>query len=449
MALEQEKTDYSVVNGFILSALAYLVITMLVGILASFQFIWPDWAAGIPYLSFGRIRPIHTNGTLFGWLTTGYIGFWYYAIPRLCNTPLYSNKLAKISLVLWNIIILSAVVTFALGMSQGKEYAELILPIDALVVVTWVIILINIFATIAKRKEKQMYVTVWYTMGTLVWVALVYIIGNNPFYSGINDANINWFYGHNAVGLLFTASGVGMGYYFIPKAAKTPLWNHTLSMIGFWGLGFIYVWTGSHHLIYSPVPEWIQTMGIMFSILLIIPTMAVIINFYMTVKGKWYEMNTNVPLKFLMVGTTMYLLTCLQGPFQSLRTVSQITHFTDWVVGHVHMAMVGFASFMMFGSIYYMIPQIAKRPLWSEKAANWHFWLTLIGLTGYMVSMWVIGVIQGTMWKDVSIPFVETVIVSVPYWKVRTISGVLMVSAQFIFVYNIVKTLYQKTSDIS
>jgi len=448
MALEQ-KTDYGVVNGFILSALAYLVITMLVGVLASFQFIWPDWASGIPYLSYGRIRPIHTNGTLFGWLTTGFIGFWYYAIPRLCNTKLYSKKLAWLSLVLWNIIILSAVVTLALGMNQGKEYAELILPIDVLVVVTWVIILINIFATIAKRKEKQMYVTVWYTMGTLVWVALVYIIGNNPMYTGINDANINWFYGHNAVGLLFTTSGVGMGYYFIPKAAKTPLWNHTLSMIGFWGLGFIYVWTGAHHLVYSPVPEWIQTMGIMFSILLIIPTMAVIINFYMTVKGKWYEMNTNVPLKFLMVGTTMYLLTCLQGPFQSLRTVSQITHFTDWVVGHVHMAMAGFATFMMFGAIYYMVPQIVKRPLWSEKAANWHFWLTLIGLTGYMVSLWVIGVIQGTMWKDVSIPFVETVIISVPYWKVRTVSGILMVSAQFIFVYNIVKTLFQKTSDAS
>jgi len=425
--LQMEKEDCNIVNGFILSAMAYLIISMLVGLLASLQFIWPSWSAGIPYLSFGRIRPIHTNGTLFGWLTTGYIGFWYYAVPRLCNTPLYSKKLAKISLVLWNIIILSAVVTFALGMNQGK--------------VTWVIILINIFATIAQRKEKQMYVTLWYTMGTLIWVALVYIIGNNPYYKGINDANINWFYGHNAVGLLFTTSGVSMGYYFIPKSAKTPLWNHLLSMIGFWALGFIYVWTGAHHLIYSPVPEWIQTIGIVFSILLIIPTMAVITNFYMTVKGQWHQMNTNVPLKFLMIGTTMYLLTCLQGPFQALRTVSQITHFTDWTVGHVHMAMVGFASYMMFGAIYYMVPKISKRPLWSEKAANWHFWLTLIGLVGYMVSLWIAGVIQGTMWKDISIPFVETVRVSVPYWKIRTVSGAVMFFAQFLFAYNIIKTL--------
>ncbi|MDF1563648.1 MAG: cbb3-type cytochrome c oxidase subunit I [Deltaproteobacteria bacterium] len=429
--------------GFIVSSVVFFVITVLVGVLVSLKFIWPEFMGTAPWLTFGRMRPLHVNGVLFGWLLAADIGVLFYMVPRLCGNKLWSEKLGLATLLLFDLIILAAVFTTLGGYTQGLEYAELPFVLDVGVTLAWVMFGVNIFATIATRKHEKLYVSLWYTMGAVIWTAFVWITGNfaTELFTGINQANLNWFFVHNAVGLIFTPLGVAIAYYFIPKSAQAPLYSHKLSMIGFWSIAFIYVWTGAHHMIHGPISQWLQTVAILFSVMLIIPVWTVIVNFFGTVAGRWDVVKQEPILKFLMTGTTFYLLTCFQGPMHSLRTVSAIVSKTDWVVGHAHMAVLGaFSSFAMAG-VLFAVPEMAGRKLHSKKLANQAFWLFLTGGLIYYVSLWVGGFIQGLQWNDTAIPFIDTVKSMRPYWIARSFSGLLILTAVGLFLYNIVRTL--------
>lgn len=424
---------------FMYFSIIFFMVTILVGLTMAIKFIFPDFLGGIAALSFGRIRAIHTNGVLFGWLLAANMGLAYYVVPRLTGTKLFSEKLGMATLGLWVFIILGAVVTLASGDTQAREYLELNWWLDVLVTIAWVLFAVNIIATIAKRKYEQMYVSLWYIMGTIFWTAILWIVGNLPVYSGVNDANVNWWFGHNAVGLIFTPMGVAMAYYFIPKATGNPLYSHKLSIIGFWTIAFLYIWNGAHHILFGPVPTWLQTVAILFSVSLLIPVWTVIANFFGTLRGKWAQGNYIV--KFLLAGTVFYLLTCFQGPMHSLRSVNQIVSKTDWIVGHAHMAVFGAFSFFAIAGIYFALPKILKRPMFSDRLAEWHFWLSFIGFLGFAISLWIGGFIQGLQWMDYTISFLDTVKAMFPYYLVRMFSAFLMVGAQLIFAINVYKTV--------
>ncbi len=423
---------------FIYTSIVFFLVTILIGLIMASRFLWPDFLGGVSWLSFGRIRPIHTNGVLFGWLLAANMGLAYYVVPRLAGVKLYSEKLGVATLVLWIVIILGAVATLAAGDTQAKEYLELDTTLDILVTVAWVMFAVNMFATIGKRAYKQMYVSLWYLMGTIVWTAVLWIVANMPVYSGVNDANVNWWFGHNAVGLIFTPMGLSMAYYFIPKSTNNPLYSHKLSIIGFWTIAFLYIWNGAHHILFGPIPTWLQTVAILFSVSLLIPVWTVVTNFFGTLRGKWAQGNYIV--KFLLAGTVFYLLTCFQGPMHSLRTVNQIVSKTDWIVGHAHMAVFGAFSFFAMAGIYYALPRILNRPLFSDRLAEWHFWLSFVGFLGFAVSLWIGGFVQGLQWMDYTISFVDTVKAMFPYYAVRWVSAILMVTAQCLFAFNILKT---------
>jgi cytochrome c oxidase cbb3-type subunit 1 len=356
---------------------------------------------------------------------------------------LWSEKLGVATAILWNLIILSAVVALPMGLNKGWEYAELPTFTSVMVVIAWVLFGINIFATIAGRKYQQMYVTVWYMMGCILWTAFVYTTGNVAvfFTTGTNQANLNWMYVHNAVGLIFTPIGLGIAYYFIPKSSDTPLYSHRLSMVGFWSLAFVYVWTGAHHMIHGPISQWLQTIAITFSLMLLIPVWAVVYNFFATLKGQMQQLRDNVPLKFLLTGTVFYLLTCFQGPMHSLRSVNAIVSKTDWIPGHAHMALLGCFSFYAIAGTYYAVPRMWRIPLFSDKLANWTFWLMLIGGIGFFTTLWLGGFWQGWQWNNPAIPFIDTVVALKPVWLVRFFCGSLIFCGIVSFGYNIMATV--------
>jgi len=425
---------------FIYTAVTFFLVTILIGLLMATRFVFPEFLGGIAAISSGRIRPIHTNGVLFGWLLAANMGLAFFVVPRLCGTKLYSEKLGLATLGLWVVIILGAVVTLASGDTQAKEYLELNTTLDILVTIAWVMFAVNMFVTIAKRSKEreQMYVSLWYLMGTLLWTAVLWIVGNLPVYSGVNDANVNWWFGHNAVGLIFTPMGLAMAYYYIPKSTGNPLYSHRLSIIGFWTIAFLYIWNGAHHIIFGPIPTWLQTVAILFSISLLIPVWTAVTNFYGTLRGKWAQ--GNYVVKFLVAGTTFYLLTCFQGPMHSLRTVNQIVSKTDWIIGHAHMAVFGAFSFFAMAGIYYTLPRILRRPMYSDRLGEWHFWLSFVGFLGFAVSLWIGGFVQGLQWMNYTISFLDTVKAMSPYYVVRLFSALIMIVAQLLFAFNVLKT---------
>ncbi len=425
---------------FTYTAVLFFLITILVGFVMAIKFVFPEFLGGLGILSFGRIRPIHTNGVLFGWLLAANMGLCYYIVPRLCGTRLFSEKLGIATLVIWIFVVLSAVVTLAAGQTQAREYLELVWWLDALVAVAWVLFAVNIFATIAKRKRPQMYVSLWYIMGTILWTTILWVVGNLPVYSGVNDANVNWWFGHNAVGLIFTPVGVALAYYFIPKSTGNPLYSHKLSLIGFWTIAFLYIWNGAHHILFGPIPVWLQTVAILFSVSLLIPVWTVIANFFGTLRGKWAQ--GNYVVKFLLAGTVFYLLTCFQGPMHSLRSVNQIVSKTDWIVGHAHMAVFGAFTFFAIAGIYFSLPRmLGKKSVYSERLGEWHFWLSFVGFLGFAVSLWIGGFLQGLQWMDFKLSFLDTVKTMSPYYVVRLFSAVVMMLGQLVFAVNIVKTV--------
>jgi len=427
---------------FVTSSVAYFFIVGIVALIIAAKFCWPEFMGTTAILTYGRMRPLHVNGMLFGWLLACDMGLTYYVIPRLCGVKLWSEKLGVATAILWNIIILGAVVSLLAGRNFGLEYAELETPLAVLVVVAWLMFGANVFMTVANRKHQAMYVTIWYIMGCVLWTAFVYLTGKFAvlFVTGVNQANLNWMYVHNAVGLIFTPVGLGLAYYFIPRASNTPLHSHKLSMVGFWSLAFVYVWTGAHHMLHGPISQWLQTIAIAFSLMLLIPVWAVVYNLFATMKGQWHQLRENVPLKFLMSGVVFYLLTCFQGPMHSLRTVNAIVSKTDWIPGHAHMALLGCFSFFAIAGTYYTVPRMWGKPLFSQALANWSYWMLMIGGLGFFVTLWLGGFWQGWQWNNVAIPFIDTVKALQPIWLVRFFSGVMMFSGIVMFAYNVMAT---------
>lgn len=456
--------DGSAARRFILSGVVWLIIGSAVGVIVAIKMSVPDFLGGIPWLSFGRIRPIHTNGQLFGWLSMVQIGLSLYVLTKLTRVRLYSERLANLVMWVWNLTVVLAVITLASGMNQGREYAELIWPLDILVLIGLGLLAFDIFMTVLRRQERQIYVSLWYIMGSFVWMPLIYFIGNvvwitpwnagpgAPYggaLTGVNDANINWFYGHNVLGLWFTTSGVASIYYLLPVTARTPLYSHRLSLIGFWTIGTFYIWTGAHHLVWGPVPYWLQTVAIIFSVLLIIPVSTVVVNFLGTMRGRWDLLIKSPPIRFFITGTVFYLITCLQGPTQALRSVSQVVKFTNWVPGHAHLALFGTFSFMAFGGVYYVLPRLlGRRSMARPTLVEWQYWIAVIGFFGFATSLWVGGLVQGAMWIA-GTPFLEAVRAQSPYYLVRAISGVFMFASVLIFAYNVYATALGRGEEVA
>ncbi|MDF2628002.1 MAG: cytochrome oxidase heme b and copper-binding subunit [Symbiobacteriaceae bacterium] len=436
-------------RNFYYTAVLWMAIGMSFGLFAALLLVLPDLVKEVPileYFTFGRVRPVHTNLVMFGWLSGAYFATLFYMVPRLAGVKLYSERLGNFTVLFHNLLMTSYGVVLLFGRTMGREYAEQPWINKMLTVVMFGLVAYNVIMTFATRKEKELYVTAWYMLGAVITTPVVYIIGNqflfpnNPI-AGVNDSVANWFYGHNILGYWFTPVGIGAVYYLLPKMTGAPVWSHRLSMIGFWVIFFVYGPTGAHHLVNGPVPYWLQTVAIAFSVTLIIPVWTVLTNFYGTLNGRWGAVKESVPLKFLVSAMVFYFITCFQGPMQALRSVSAITHFTNWVVGHAHLALLGTFSFIMFASIYYALPRLTGREIWSAKLMEWHYWLSLIGFTLFFVSLTIGGLVQGSHWAlNQSSSFITSVIQQKPYHIARAVGGTMILSAQFLFIYNIFKS---------
>ncbi len=451
-------SEWSASRNWLLSAIFWLTIADFVGLIAAIEMFSPDSFAGISWLAFGRLRQLHTNGVLFMWLSMAQIGAFYYIVPKLCGTKLHSELLGNIMMVLWNFAGIVGYLTLANGLTQGREYAEFIWPVDIMVMVGILGTGYNIFRTILNRKEKKLFVSLWYIMGTMIWLPTLYFIGNvmwEPILNagrsniagfpsgslqGIDDVIWQWFYGHNILGYWFTASGVAITYYIIPVIIRAPLYSHLLSLIGFWSIAFMYGLVGQHHILQSPTPGWLKTLATLGSFGLFIPVFTFLANIWLTMRGKWGKIYESLPLKFMIVGTIFYFITCVQGPFQSVQGFNRLIHFTSWIVGHAHLALLGTFSFMMMGAIYYIIPVVMRRRIHNPGLAEVQFWLITIGFLLMMISLQVAGLIQGAAWLNGDA--VQKVLPSLkPYMAVRALAGALIVLSGIVQAWNIYKTM--------
>jgi cytochrome c oxidase cbb3-type subunit I/II len=445
--------DMGVVRGFAISTLVWGGVGMLVGLLAAIQLAWPELNLP-PYLHFGRIRPLHTNAVIFGFTLGAVFTGTYYAVQRLCRVRMYSDVLSRINLWGWNAIIVAAAITLLLGKTSSKEYAELEWPIDIAIAVVWVVYAINFMGTIAIRRERQMYAALWFWIATVLTIAMLHIVNSMALpvsmwksysaYAGVHDANIQWWYGHNAVGFLLTTPILGLMYYFLPKQAGRPIFSHRLSILHFWSLVFIYIWAGPHHLIYSPLPDWAQTFGAAFSIMLILPSWGGMLNGLLTLRGAWDRVRTDPLLKMFVVGLTFYGMSTFEGPMMALKTVNSLSHFTNWTIGHVHSGALGWVGLTCFAVLYYMVPRLWHTSLYS---------VATLGLVLYVTPMWVSGVTQGLMWRAVNpdgslaYTFIETVAAIRIYDVIRAFGGALFVSGAFVMFYNVWMTIRQGTAE--
>lgn len=451
---------------FIYPAILFMLFGMLVGSFISFNaFVFPDYFSG-EYIHFGRVRPVHVGTVTLLWLLSADIGLMFYFIPRLCGVPLWSPRLAIWGGLLWWATIIVGVNSAPFGTNFGWEYAELPtwiswIPIKFLLALSWVLIVINFVMTIATRRFEKLYVSLWYSMGTLIWTTITVIVGNfaiNWLPEGISRVNASWFYVHNLVGLIFTPMGLATAYYFLPKLANTPIYSHRLSMIGFWSIAFIYAWIGTHHMIHGPVSQWLQTTSIVFSIWLFIPVFTVVYNIFATLQKDWVKYLQSAPIRFLMMGNIFYLITCIQGPIMALRNVNEITSKTDWVIGHSHISLYATFTFFAIAGLYQAIPVMAKKPLWSNKLADWHFALNLWGSLFFLFSLWVGGFLQGLMWANwangssfaefhdnlTRLPFLQTVADMRSWWILRALGGVIIFIGNLLFAVNIFNTIVLK-----
>jgi cytochrome c oxidase cbb3-type subunit 1 len=460
--------DYTVAKWFSIATIAFGIIGMAIGVLIAFQLAFPElnYLAG-EYATFSRLRPLHTNGVAFGFTLSGIFATWYYVGQRVLKVSLaehpFLNGVAKLHFLVYVITILLAVVTLFAGITTSKEYAELEWPLDLLVVVFWVLWGVSIFGMISVRREKTLYISVWYYIASFLAVAMLYLFNNMEvptyfvagvgdwyhsvsMYAGTNDAIVEWWYGHNAVGFVFTVPIVAMIYYFLPKEAGQAVYSYKLSLLAFWGLLFVYLWAGGHHLIYSTVPDWMQTMGSVMSIVLILPSWGSAINMLLTMKGEWQQLQTNPLIKFMILGSTFYMLSTLEGPIQSIKSVNALAHFTDWIPGHVHDGTLGWVGFMVMAAIFHMAPRMFKRELYSKKLMEQQFWIQTIAIVLYFSSMWIAGITQGMMWRatdeygNLAYSFIDTVTVLHPYYTIRAVGGLLYLIGVFMWAYNIYKT---------
>ncbi len=447
-------------------AIFFMIMGMTVGVFIAFNgFLFPDYFAG-EYVHFGRVRPVHVGTVTLLWLLSADIGLIYYFVPRLCGVPIWSKPIACLSAGLWWLALVIGVYSYPFGTNFGWEYAELpnwvsIVPTKAITTLAWVLVVINILMTIATRKYEKMYVSLWYTMGTMIWTTFTFITGSygiNWVPEGISRVNVSFFYVHNLVGLIFTPMGLAAAYYFLPKLANTPIYSHKLSMVGFWSIAFVYAWIGSHHIIHGPVSQWLQTTSIVFSLWLFIPVWTVVTNLFATLKDQWAQYSQSAPIRFLMMGNIFYLLTCIQGPLMALRNINEITSKTDWVIGHSHISLYGTFTFFAIAGIYQAIPVITNKPLWSKRLANWHFTLNMLGSVPFLLALWVGGFWQGMLWSTwangtsyatfhnnlTMMTFIDTIAEMHPFWVLRAVGGVIILFANILFVVNIFNTIVLK-----
>ncbi len=458
MEMEKFRYDNKIVRDFAIATIVWGVVGMLVGLIVSLQLINPALNMGNQYTTFGRLRPLHTNAVIFAFVGNAIFMGIYYSLQRLCKARMFSDILSKIHFWGWQTIIVSAAVTLPLGITTSKEYAELEWPIDILIALIWVVFAINMFGTIVKRREKHIYVAIWFYIATVVTVAVLHIVNSielpvtflksYPVYAGVQDALVQWWYGHNAVAFFLTTPFLGLMYYFLPKAANRPIYSYRLSILHFWSLIFIYIWAGPHHLLYTSLPDWAQSLGTVFSIMLIAPSWGGMVNGLLTLRGAWDKVRDSAVLKFMVVAVTAYGMATLEGPLLSLKNVNAIAHFTDWIVAHVHIGALGWNGFLTFGILYWLIPRIYKTELYSQKMANFHFWIGTLGIVFYAAPLYWSGVTQSLMWKQftpeglLQYPnFLETVIKIIPMYIMRSIGGSLYLFGVLVMVYNLLKTV--------
>lgn len=454
--VEEFKFDDKIVKHFILATLIWGGVAFLVGLIAALQLAWWPANMGLEWITFGRLRPLHTNAAIFAFAGNAIFAGIYHSSQRLLKTRMFSDLLGKLHFWGWQLIIVTAAITLPLGYSQGKEYAELEWPIDIAITVVWVIFAVNFFGTLFKRREKHMYVAIWFYIATIITVAVLHIVNSieipvsflksYPIYAGIQDAMVQWWYGHNAVAFFLTTPFLGLMYYYMPKAANRPVYSYRLSIIHFWALVFLYIWAGPHHLLYTALPEWAQTLGMIFSVMLWAPSWGGMINGLLTLRGAWDLLRTDPIIKFLVTAITFYGMTTFEGPLLSIKSVSGLAHYTDWIIGHVHGGALGWNGFLAFGMAYYLIPRLWKTTLYSAKLATTHFWLGTTGILLYYISMWAAGITQGLMLRAVDASgklvypdFVETVTRIVPLYWVRFLGGFLFIAGFLIMAYNIYK----------
>lgn len=451
---------------FLYPSILFMIIGMSVGVFIAFNaFIFPDYFAG-EYIHFGRVRPVHVGTVTLLWLLSVDVGLMLFFIPRLCGISLWGQNMALWAGALWWFSLIIGVNSFPWGTNFGWEYAELPtwvswLPIKVLFTTAWLMMVTAFFMTIANRKFKNMYVSLWYSMGTMIWTTFTVFVGSyaiNWVPEGISRVNVSWFYVHNLVGLIYTPMGLAAAYYFLPKLANTPIYSHRLSMIGFWSIAFIYAWIGTHHMMHGPISQWLQTVSIVFSIWLFIPVWTVVYNLFATIQNNWKKYLESAPIRFLMMGNLFYLITCVQGPLMALRNVNEITSKTDWVIGHSHISLYGTFTFFAIAGLYYAIPAMVKKPLWSKSMADWHFAFNLWGSILFLFSLWLGGFLQGLTWANwangdsfaeyhanvTRVSFVNTIEQVRIWWILRGIGGLIILFGNIIFVVNLMNTIILK-----
>ena len=446
------------VRLFALAAVLWGVVGMLVGVIIAAQLAWPELNLGIPWLSYGRLRPLHTNAVIFAFGGCALFATSYHVVQRTCQTPLFLPGLAKFTFWGWQLVILLAVISLPLGYTSGKEYAELEWPIDILIAAVWVSYAVVFFGTIAKRQVRHIYVANWFFGAFIIAVALLHIVNSAAIpasltksysaYAGVQDAMVQWWYGHNAVGFFLTAGFLGIMYYFVPKQAGRPVYSYRLSVVHFWALIFTYMWAGPHHLEYTALPDWAQSVGMVFSLILLAPSWGGMINGIMTLSGAWHKLRDDPILKFLITSLSFYGMSTFEGPMMSIKTVNALSHYTDWVIGHVHSGALGWVAMVSIGAIYYMVPRLfGKKEMHSVKLINTHFWVATIGVVLYISSMWIAGVMEGLMWRatnpdgTLTYSFIETVKSIKGLYEIRLAGGVMFLSGMLLMAYNVARTI--------
>ncbi len=459
-----ETYNDKVVRQFAVMTVVWGIVGMLVGVFIAAQLYWPELTDGISWLGYGRLRPLHTNAVIFAFGGCALFATSLHVVQRTCHTKLFGGPLIPFVFWGWQLVIVAAAITLPLGITQGKEYAELEWPIDLLITAVWVAYAVVFFGTIAKRRVKHIYVANWFYGAYILAIALLHIVNNIALpvdmfksykvYSGAVDAMVQWWYGHNAVGFLLTAGFLGMMYYYVPKQAQRPIYSYRLSIVHFWALISIYMWAGPHHLQYTALPDWVQSLGMVFSLILLAPSWGGAINGIMTLSGVWHKLRTDPILKFLIVALSFYMIATFEGPMMSIKVVNSLSHYTDWTVGHVHAGALGWVAMISIGAVYAMLPRLlGLSQMYSVKLIDAHFWIHTIGVVFYIASMWIAGVMQGLMWRasgddgTLTYTFVESVAATYPYYLIRFLGGVLVLSGMLLMAWNVFKT-YRMTEKI-
>ncbi len=457
MKIETFKYDNRIVRAFAIATMLWAFVGMSAGLLAAVQLFFPGANLDLQYTTFGRLRPLHTNAVIFAFVGNGMFMGIYYSTQRLCKARMFSDVLSWINFWGWNAIIVAAAITLPLGLTTSKEYAELEWPIDIAIALVWVVFGVNVIGTILRRRERHLYVALWFYIATIITVAVLHIVNSlevpagpfksYPIYAGVQDALVQWWYGHNAVAFFLTTPYLGLMYYFLPKAANRPVFSYRLSIIHFWALIFLYIWAGPHHLLYTALPDWAQSLGMVFSVMLIAPSWGGMLNGLLTLRGAWDRVRQEPMLKFMVVAVTAYGMATLEGPMLAVKSVNSLSHYTDWTIAHVHTGALGWNGFLTFSMLYWLMPRLYDTKLWSVKLANYHFWIGLVGMMFYVVPMYWSGITQGLMWKQFTADgflqypnFLETVLQLVPMYRLRAIGGTLYLTGVVLMIYNLYRT---------